>query len=304
MSDFVSTARSSPSTAPQPTSAPPAAPRAPAAGLPLPLRPPPPRRPRRHALPLRERKACSRARRSGKRPLTPYRNEHGEAFFREACRKGWEGLIAKRADAPYTDSRSTRLAEVQVRRRAGAVIGGFTDPRARARTSGRCCSATTRTASCATRARSAPASTREMLDDLGGQVAKLARDARRSPTTGASAAHLGRARAGRRRSGSPSGPATGAAPSPLPGPARRQVRGRGRTRSSLALGLRRARGEEPPRARAVARPQQPYGVRKARAPPQGLARRMDEARAAQHRGAARRGSAARSARPAARRPSP
>jgi ATP-dependent DNA ligase len=26
--------------------------------------------------------------------------------FAEACRKGWEGLIAKRADAPYTHGRS------------------------------------------------------------------------------------------------------------------------------------------------------------------------------------------------------
>jgi hypothetical protein len=32
--------------------------------------------------------------------FTPHRNEHGEAYIEEACAKGWEGLIAKRADAP------------------------------------------------------------------------------------------------------------------------------------------------------------------------------------------------------------
>ena len=27
-------------------------------------------------------------------------------MFEEACRKGWEGVIAKRADSVYTDERS------------------------------------------------------------------------------------------------------------------------------------------------------------------------------------------------------
>ena len=38
--------------------------------------------------------------------LTQYRREAGEELFAEACRKGWEGLIAKRADSAYTDRRS------------------------------------------------------------------------------------------------------------------------------------------------------------------------------------------------------
>ena len=56
-------------------------------------------------LPLRERKRLLRDALDFGGPLrcTPHRNEHGEAFFEEACRKGWEGLIAKRADSPYTD---------------------------------------------------------------------------------------------------------------------------------------------------------------------------------------------------------
>ena len=38
--------------------------------------------------------------------FTTHRNGDGEAFFAEACRKGWEGLIAKRADSPYARPRS------------------------------------------------------------------------------------------------------------------------------------------------------------------------------------------------------
>ena len=72
-------------------------------------------------LPLRDAQAAAarRARPSTTRVrLTPYRNETGEALFAEACRKGWEGVIAKRADSPYRATRSQGLAEVQVRARA------------------------------------------------------------------------------------------------------------------------------------------------------------------------------------------
>ena len=34
------------------------------------------------------------------RPL-PLRRERGEELYRAACARGWEGLIAKRADSPY-----------------------------------------------------------------------------------------------------------------------------------------------------------------------------------------------------------
>ena len=55
-------------------------------------------------LPLRERKA--RLRRAldfdGPMRFNPHRNgEHGEELYREACRKGLEGVMAKRADSPY-----------------------------------------------------------------------------------------------------------------------------------------------------------------------------------------------------------
>ena len=59
-------------------------------------------------LPLRERKALLRDALAWEDPLrlNAYRNEAGEAMFEEACRKGWEGVIAKRADSVYTSSRS------------------------------------------------------------------------------------------------------------------------------------------------------------------------------------------------------
>ena len=44
---------------------------------------------------------------------------------RDACRKGWEGLIAKRADAPTSHEALARLAQVQVLHRAGARDRGL-----------------------------------------------------------------------------------------------------------------------------------------------------------------------------------
>jgi bifunctional non-homologous end joining protein LigD len=60
--------------------------------------------------------------------FTPHRNEHGEAYFAEACRKGWEGLIAKRADSPYSASRSRDWLKFKCERGQELVIGGYTAP--------------------------------------------------------------------------------------------------------------------------------------------------------------------------------
>ncbi len=38
--------------------------------------------------------------------LSTHRNREGEAMFAHACRQGWEGVIAKRADSPYRETRS------------------------------------------------------------------------------------------------------------------------------------------------------------------------------------------------------
>jgi bifunctional non-homologous end joining protein LigD len=82
------------------------------------------------ALPLRARKALLRRAVAFRGPLrlTPHRNGEGEALFREACRKGWEGLIAKRADAPYTPGRSRDWLKFKCSAEQELVIGGFTAP--------------------------------------------------------------------------------------------------------------------------------------------------------------------------------
>jgi bifunctional non-homologous end joining protein LigD len=46
-----------------------------------------------------------------------------------ACRQGLEGLIGKRADAPYTSTRSAAWVKVKCSKRQEFVIAGFTDPK-------------------------------------------------------------------------------------------------------------------------------------------------------------------------------
>jgi DNA ligase D-like protein (predicted ligase) len=59
---------------------------------------------------------------------TPHRNTHGEALYDLACAKGWEGLIAKRADAPYEHGRSQAWLKFKCVNEQEFVIVGYTDP--------------------------------------------------------------------------------------------------------------------------------------------------------------------------------
>jgi bifunctional non-homologous end joining protein LigD len=82
--------------------------------------------------PLRQRK--SRLRRAldwgGPIRFNPHRKgEHGEELYREACRKGLEGVIAKRADSPYTGKRSRDWLKLKCHAEQELVIGGFTAPK-------------------------------------------------------------------------------------------------------------------------------------------------------------------------------
>jgi DNA ligase D-like protein (predicted ligase) len=83
------------------------------------------------ALPLRARKAVLRRALAFHGPvrLTPHRNRDGEEMYREACRKGWEGLIAKRADSPYTHGRSRDWLKFKCSAEQELVIGGYTAPK-------------------------------------------------------------------------------------------------------------------------------------------------------------------------------
>ncbi|MDX6685273.1 MAG: bifunctional non-ous end joining protein LigD [Baekduia sp.] len=84
------------------------------------------------ALPLRTRKRLLRSALHFDDPslrFSTHRNGDGEALFREACDKGWEGLIAKRADSRYTDRRSRDWLKLKCEQGQELVIGGSTAPR-------------------------------------------------------------------------------------------------------------------------------------------------------------------------------
>jgi bifunctional non-homologous end joining protein LigD len=65
----------------------------------------------------------------GRVRFTPHRTQDGEAYLEEACSKGWEGLIAKRADSVYRHSRSRDWLKFKCGNRQEFVIGGYTDPK-------------------------------------------------------------------------------------------------------------------------------------------------------------------------------
>ena len=81
-------------------------------------------------LPLTERKKLLDKVISFKDPLrfTAHRNESGEKFYKEACEKKWEGLIAKKADSHYVHSRSSHWLKFKCENQQEFVIGGYTDP--------------------------------------------------------------------------------------------------------------------------------------------------------------------------------
>ena len=82
-------------------------------------------------LPQRRRKALLRDALSYRDPLRylPHRNRDGERYYAEACSRGWEGLIAKRADAPYRPGeRSRDWLKFKCVNEQEVVVGGYTDP--------------------------------------------------------------------------------------------------------------------------------------------------------------------------------
>jgi DNA ligase D-like protein (predicted ligase) len=81
------------------------------------------------ALPLIERKrALRRAVRFGGRiRFTPHRAGDGVTAYRIACARGWEGVVAKRANSPYRPGRSRDWLKIKCSRRQELVIGGWTE---------------------------------------------------------------------------------------------------------------------------------------------------------------------------------
>jgi bifunctional non-homologous end joining protein LigD len=80
---------------------------------------------------LTERKRLLRQAIEFKDPLrfTPHKDTEGELYYREACRKSWERVIAKRAAGEYVGERSRDWLKFKCVAGQEFVIGGYTDPR-------------------------------------------------------------------------------------------------------------------------------------------------------------------------------
>jgi DNA ligase D-like protein (predicted ligase) len=81
-------------------------------------------------VPLRYRKTLLEGALEFKEPLrfTEHRETEGDAYFREACERRWEGVIAKNGDSAYVSERSRQWLKFKCITEQEFVIGGYTDP--------------------------------------------------------------------------------------------------------------------------------------------------------------------------------
>jgi DNA ligase D-like protein (predicted ligase) len=82
-------------------------------------------------LPLRVRKSLLRRALSFHGPVryVTHRNAAGRESFRDACERGLEGIIGKRADSSYRSARSRDWLKFKCIAEQELVIGGFTAPK-------------------------------------------------------------------------------------------------------------------------------------------------------------------------------
>jgi bifunctional non-homologous end joining protein LigD len=82
------------------------------------------------SLPLEERRAVLEGVLRWRDPLriTDQVTGDGAALLADACRDGWEGLIAKRVGTPYVSTRSRDWLKLKCTRAQELVIGGYTAP--------------------------------------------------------------------------------------------------------------------------------------------------------------------------------
>jgi DNA ligase D-like protein (predicted ligase) len=68
---------------------------------------------------------------SYKDPLrfTEWVSENGIKFYKEACKKNWEGIIAKNGDSAYQGRRSTSWLKFKCHKSQELVIIGYTEPK-------------------------------------------------------------------------------------------------------------------------------------------------------------------------------
>lgn len=81
-------------------------------------------------VPLAERKKLLDRTLTFRDPLrrTPYRYTDGHDYYRQACRSGWEGAIAKDATSGYAHGRSRTWLKLKCVNNAELLIGGYTEP--------------------------------------------------------------------------------------------------------------------------------------------------------------------------------
>ena len=82
------------------------------------------------SLPLKERKKITKKILDYQDPLRylNHRNEKGVEYHKQACARGWEGIIAKYGLSAYDHSRSSKWLKFKCVHEQELVIGGFTDP--------------------------------------------------------------------------------------------------------------------------------------------------------------------------------
>ena len=61
--------------------------------------------------------------------FTEHIKTEGEAYYRRACQKGWEGVIAKNGNSVYVSRRTRDWLKFKCKKEQEFVIGGYTDPR-------------------------------------------------------------------------------------------------------------------------------------------------------------------------------
>src|SRR4028118_2352953 len=81
-------------------------------------------------LPLTDRKNLLRELFDWRDPLrlTESFDGDGTTLLESACRQGWEGLIAKRADSRYRSGRTSDWLKFKCEQGQEFVVGGWTDP--------------------------------------------------------------------------------------------------------------------------------------------------------------------------------
>ena len=178
--------------------------------------------------------------------FTPFRTTGSAAMFRDACAKGAEGIIAKRAESRYVSARSTDWLKIKCVHQQELVVGGYTAPRARARTSARSWWATTSTARSSMPGRSGPGMTARRSRCCSGSWRRCpAHVAVRAGAVAGRRGAVGDAEAGRRdrvRGVDAGGPAPAS-----------EILGLGRTRSAAEV-RRSSRPECGPSRRCTASP--------------------------------------------------